>query len=195
MPVLKSPPGDIMVGSKGYLSLVSDVKRDTDNDKGTFNTEGCIQKCPGSHCFHKYCDKFKWVIDRANHYSNMSGIDATGILEKWENDRDYWYMNYYQECNQPKFEGDNIRIFDTVEEFKKSGIEKGFRCPHCNGISINPVTCNSGIKINGKICDWKAYGLFGTLGKGIFVFIKERLEGHTIFYPIAWESNEQEEKQ
>jgi len=29
--------------------------------------------------------------------------------------------------------------------------------------------------------------LFGDLGKGIFVFCKDKVAGETIFMPIAWE--------
>jgi hypothetical protein len=40
---------------------------------------------------------------------------------------------------------------------------------------------------DGKTCDWKVYGLFGHLGKGIFVFVKEKVAGKNIFMPVAWE--------
>lgn len=179
-----------MINSKGYLSLVSSVKHDTDENGGIFNPNGCEEKCQGSNCFHQYCDKFKWIIDRAKYYSEVLEIDAITILDKWETDRNYWYMNYYQESNQPSLEGRNIRIFDTLDDFKKSGIEKGFRCPHCNGISTHPTICNSGLKVKRKVCNWKAFGLFGCLGKGTFVFIKSRIESQTIFTPVAWESKE-----
>ena len=180
-----------MKSSPGYISLVNDVKRDTNEHRGVFNPEGCLEGCPGSKCSHEYCDKFKWIIDRVNHYSKILQIDPSIILDNWEQDRDYWYMNYYQDCNQPTFEGDNVRIFETVDDFNKSGIENGFGCPYCKGISKHPSVCDSGLEVNGKICDWKAFGLFGTLGKGTFVFIKERAEGHTIFTPVAWEHVEE----
>jgi hypothetical protein len=40
----------------------------------------------------------------------------------------------------------------------------------------------------GKTCDWKAYGLFGTLGKGISVFVKKEIRIETIFMPVSWEA-------
>jgi len=41
---------------------------------------------------------------------------------------------------------------------------------------------------NGKPCDWKVYGLFKDLGKGVYIFVKEKMRGETIFKPIAWEN-------
>ena len=67
---------------------------------------------------HKYCDKFKWVIDRAKHYGEKLGIPWEDILDSWESHRDYWYMNYYQECNQPTILSGNVRVFDTVEDLR-----------------------------------------------------------------------------
>ena len=40
-------------------------------------------------------------MDRAKHYSEQSGKSVEHILKVWEENRTYWYMNYYQECNQP----------------------------------------------------------------------------------------------
>lgn len=40
---------------------------------------------------------------------------------------------------------------------------------------------------NCKACGWAVYGLLGDLGKGVFVYVKEKLHGDNIFMPIAWE--------
>jgi hypothetical protein len=173
--------------SPGYQSLKQAVTKDCEEQNGIFHPDGCIEKCPGSNCYHSFCDKFAWVMNRALHYSGFLNIPVEEILDRWEQDRNYWYMNYYQDCSQPLLTGQRIRVFDTVEDFKASGIDKGFRCPACDGISTHPTVCNSGLQINGRTCDWKAYGLFGTLGKGTYVFVKSRVEGHTIFTPVAWE--------
>jgi hypothetical protein len=102
-------------------------------------------------------------------------------------------MNYYQECNQPEIKGEAIKVFDTVEDLIISFEDKGFRCPHCGGISKDAYTCDSGkVMSNGKPCDWKVYGLFGDMGKGVYIFIKEKLRGQTIFMPVAWEQKEAE---
>lgn len=115
--------------SKGYESLKEAVIRDCTerNACGCFNPEGCDKKCgrigeygePGYKCcFHKYCDKFKWVIDRAKHYGEKLGTPWEDILDSWESDRDYWYMNYYQECNQPTMtEAEKlIEIYQQLED-------------------------------------------------------------------------------
>ena len=193
--------------SKGYESLIEAVKADCNNGEGCFDPNGCdhefyryepakgrekiigntVCRCI-SKCTHKYCDKFKWIIDRAKHYEDKLGISWEDILDSWEENRNYWYMNYYQEANQPKIDGDKVRVFDTIEDFRKSVGNKGFRCPSCGGITTNPYECNSGMEMsNGEICDWKIYGFFGGLGKEVFVYIKEKIRGEKIFMPIEWE--------
>lgn len=179
----------------GYEKLRAAVERDCNDEGhcGCFNPNGCNvmhQRKNGKYCPNAYCDKFKWVIDRAKHYSEKLGLNWKDILNSWENQRDYWYMNYYQEAHQPKIEGNNVRVFETVDEMLASIVEMKFRCPACGGISTDPYACNSGLEIKkGKICDWKAYGLFGTLGKGVTVYCKDKLRSETIFMPVAWEED------
>lgn len=122
----------------------------------------------------------------AKHYSITTGIPAEEILNSWEENRTYWYMNYYQDSNQPEIK--NVRVFNTVEEMMQAIGNKEFRCPSWGGITTNPYECNSGKEMSkGKTCDWKVYGLFGDLDKGVYVFIKEKLKGGRIFMPISWE--------
>jgi hypothetical protein len=146
----------------------------------------------------EYQEKFAWVLERANHYAEKTGISAADILDVWERDRNYWnywFLNYYQDCNQPRLDGDRVRIFDTQEELLQSVGKTGFRCPMCKGISKSPYECNSGQEMRkGKVCDWKVYGLFRDLGKGIFIFCKDKMAGNQIFMPIAWESEYPDKK-
>ena len=86
--------------SAGYDKLKAAVDKDCKKDGGTIHPEGCVA-C-GGKCFHKYCDKFKWVIDRAKAYGEATGLNWEDVLDGWETDRNYWYMNYYQDCNQPE---------------------------------------------------------------------------------------------
>lgn len=181
----------------GYEKLKAAIEHDC-NDKGScgcFNPNGCNvpgHRKDGKSCFHSYCDKFKWVIDRAKHYGEKLGLNWEDILDAWEEKRGYWYMNYYQEGNQPEIKGDRVRVFETVEDMLQSIGDKKFRCPMCGGISTNPYECDSGIEMRkGKICDWKVYGLFGDLGKGVFVYCKDKLRGEHIFMPVAWEEEQQ----
>jgi hypothetical protein len=108
--------------NKGIESFKTSVQKDTTEGENCFNENGCdheftrmvpqdnpkllemgiTQSCISvSKCFHKYCDKYKWVMDRAKHYSEKSGKSVDEIIKVWEENRTYWYMNYYQANNQP----------------------------------------------------------------------------------------------
>ena len=99
-------------------------------------------------------------------------------------------MNYYQDCNMPKIEGDNVFVFETVDDFLKSIPSKKFICPCCKGITTNPYECNSEIKKDNKTCDWKVYGLFD-LGH-VTVFVKDTVQFGKIFFPVDWEKGEKQ---
>jgi len=107
---------------KGIESLQTAVKKDAEEGENCFNENGCnhefyrhvpetnerliamgfTQCCKHvSKCSHKYCDKYKWVIERAKYYAQKIGRPYEEIIEIWEEDRSYWYMNYYQDNNQP----------------------------------------------------------------------------------------------
>lgn len=178
---------------KGYEKLKATVIDDCNKGEGCFNHNGCDKE--RTTCFHRYCDKFKWIVNRAKNYGEKLDLNWEDILNSWEEDRSYWYMNYYQEANQPEINSERVRVFETIEELHKSIGDRGFRCPSCGGISKNPYKCNSGLKVRGKTCDWKVYGLFGDLGKGIFVYVKEKLAGEDLFMPISWENQTKQEIQ
>lgn len=114
--------------------------------------------------------------------ARLWGFHWEDILDGWEESRNYWYMNYYQECNQPKITAKNVRVFDTMDAYRKALDGKKFRCPSCGKKSADPYNC--------KACGWAVYGLLGDLGKGVFVYVKEKLHGDNIFMPIAWEEED-----
>jgi len=157
---------------EGYKKLLKCVE---DNEKESPN-------------FHDYREKLQWVIDRVNHYAEKTKLNPCDILNKWEELRTYWYMNYYQDCNQPLLDSDNVKVFETQEQLFESIGKSGFRCPACNGITTSPYVCKAGTIVKGKVCDWKVYGLFGHMGKGVFIFVKGKMKGENIFNPIAWEN-------
>jgi len=187
---------------KGIESLKAAVMIDCASGENCFNEKGCNKvayehlpeenprllalgvktKCVRKiKCFHIYCEKYKWIMERAEHYATVLGRTKEQVIESWEEDRTYWYMNYYQDIKQPMLEG--VKIFDTIEQAKQSMQEKGFRCPKCNGVSKSGYECSC------EGCDWKAYGLFNTLGKGADIYIKEVHKLTHTFMPIAWEQN------
>lgn len=107
---------------KGIESLKNAVINDCEEGENCFNENGCNHEFyrtvpetnPGlismgiktcckhiSKCSQKYCDKYKWVIDRAKYYAEKTGKTYEEIIEIWEENRTYWYMGYYQDCNQP----------------------------------------------------------------------------------------------
>lgn len=139
----------------GYEKLKVAVEHDCNkkNSCCCFNQDGCNRENASigkygeegyKSCFHQYCDKFKWAIDRAKHYAEKLGLNWEDVLSSWEEDRNYWYMNYYQDSNQPEIKDDKVMVFETVGELLQSIGEKKFRCPACGGISTDPYTCNSG---------------------------------------------------
>lgn len=137
--------------------------------------------------WHDYRAKLQWIVDRATHYAEKAGVSAEEILDLWESRRDYWYMNYYQECNQPEIKGDRVKVFDSADHFRESVGNAGFRCPSCKGVTRSPYECDTGIAHNGSVCNWKAYGLLGHLGRGVEVLTLEDLRLHSIFKPVSWE--------
>lgn len=130
---------------------------------------------------HDYESKYQWVIDRAKHYEEKTGIPYEKIIDSWEEDRSYWYMNYYQDANQPELTGKKVFVFDSYADYREAVGDKGFLCPKCDHASKNPYECDS------ESCDWKSYGFLGTMGKGAFVFVKDKMKGSSIFMPVAFD--------
>jgi hypothetical protein len=173
----------------GYISLKMVVlKGIEENNRRSKSIGGYIEKFnPMGGKSGTHSSKFRWIIDRAAHYSYKTGIPISEILNMWEQKRSYSYRNYYQECNQPKLAtNENILVVDKLEDLQHFK-DEGFRCPACGRISMDPYTCNAQDK-GGSKCDWKSYGLFGCLGKGLYVFVKEVIKGEEIFFPICLEN-------
>lgn len=121
--------------------------------------------------YHDHLGKLNWIINRARCYSAITGLAVNDIIDSWEEDRDYWYMNYYQDSNQPILP-DQLYLFQTMQEMRDAlGTE--FECPNCGKTITSPIEC--------PCCEWKSYGLFGTIGKGMYVFCIEKLKGQQIF--------------
>ncbi len=184
---------------KGIESFREAVLKDTRQYNNCFNENGCdheftrmvpetnpsmiafgmTTKCVSvSKCTHKYCDKYKWVIERAKHYAEKTGKTVEEIMEIWETDRSYWYMNYYQESNQPLLNSESVILYEGwIKELKNrfgdDSKKWAFKCPSCGNIQSgydfiehkveNPqdkvyFSC-IGRYVKGIGCDWTLGGL------------------------------------
>ena len=122
-------------------------------------------------------------------YAQAIGKSELEILEAIENFRTYSVVNYYQDANFPLL--DDIKVYQTEDELREIVGKAGFRCPACEGVSSNPYECDAGVERDGVTCNWKAYGLFGTFGKGLrFTIVEKFMEipkVDEIFMPVAME--------
>ncbi len=127
---------------------------------------------PGETGIQRVIQKVKLLSERVPEYAKAMGKTELETLELFAKSRTCNYTNWFQEANFPILS--EVYIFDTIDDFKAKFPSKQYQCPNCNGISTNPQVCNSGKEIKGKeICDWKVFGLFGDLGKGIKVIVKD----------------------
>lgn len=123
-------------------------------------------------------------------YSAVLGISQADLLVAFEKRRSYSAINYYQEANFPDLSG--VVLLESLDEFKRLYPSGKYRCPACDGESSNPYECDTGLPVGkGKeshACDWKAYGLFGTMGKGLRVAFRNGFLEHggieEIFMPV-----------
>ncbi len=184
---------------KGIESFKAAVIRDCQQGDNCFSENGCTKerhaylpednprliemgiktKCVSkTKCFHDYCGKYKWVMDRASHYAEKTGKSVEEIMTIWETDRSYWYMNYYQDSKQPLLDSENIINYDVwIAELKNrfgSDHKKwAFKCPACGNIQTIQDFIDNGIEnpetkvyfscigrfVKNKGCDWTLGGL------------------------------------
>jgi hypothetical protein len=174
---------------KGIESLTASVKKDCEQYSNCFNPNGCDKeryRYENGHCYnnskctHDYCGKYKWTLDRAEQYANFLGCTKEEVLEAWENQRSYWYMNFYQDGNQPELKGEGVKVVkieawlqDLSEKFGKDPKGWKFICPACKSIQCGQDFIDAGIEdfngkvysncigryVKGKGCDWSLGGL------------------------------------
>ena len=128
-------------------------------------------------------------------YAAVLGFSEDEILTKLEEGRNYAAVNYYQAANFPSLKG--VDIYETAEQLRDRLPSGQFVCPYCKGISTHPTTCNSGlIMANDLPCDWKAWGLLRTLGRGYRFIVKDEFLAcpvvHEIFMPLELYEAQQE---
>lgn len=119
------------------------------------------------------------VITLLNHrlpqYAKIMGKTEIETLEIFVKAKNTNFTNWFQNANFPDLS--EVYVFDTVADLKLKFPSGNYQCPCCEGISTDYQECNSARivdKKSNKICDWKVYGFFGDLGKGIKVVIKEK---------------------
>lgn len=125
----------------------------------------------------------KQIIDsRLSNYSEVTGLSESDILLALEKARRINTVNFYQESNLPLIDGEKVKIFDTLQDFKEAFPSGKSLCPSCNRESDDYYECSQ------EDCKWKVYGLFKDMGKGITVVVKSEFLDNpvpiTIFRPV-----------
>lgn len=169
--------------NRGLVRLRESVLRDISQDAACegcgLHEGGCVRRrgtdAP-SHPFHEYCDKYAWVIGRAKLYAERTDQTWEEVLDGWESNRTYWYMNYYQESNQP-VPGELCRAYEDIGECRKALSGRRFECPHCKKMVGDPQECPE--------CGWKSYGLFSS---PYHVYLKKEGVLIPIFRPGNWDA-------
>lgn len=153
--------------------------------------ESARKSWPGKEGERRAAHVIELIEAKAPVYAAAFGIDKSELLALWEEQRSVNAVNHYQESKLPDLT--DVRIYDSREAFMAAVPSGKFRCPACNGESTDPQECNSGLKADGETCNWKSYGFFGTLGKGVNVLIKEwklqRTVPLEIFMPVDFEKD------
>jgi len=86
--------------TSGYCSLKSIYKEKTDEaTKGQRSTRAKKE----------YYKHFMWVISRAKHYADFENTTIDIILNRWEEGRDYCWLNYYQKSRFPKRHSNSLK--------------------------------------------------------------------------------------
>jgi hypothetical protein len=146
----------------------------------------CADSWPGKEGQQRV-NRVQALLDRVlPEYAAALDMTPDAVLAAIESRRDYSAINFYQEANFPKL-GD-VRVFESPNAFKSAFPSGKYVCPSCEGHSTDPYECDTGTVRDGKACNWKSYGLFGTMGKGLRAVVKstflESPRVHEIFMPV-----------
>lgn len=154
---------------KGFDSLVADyeywVQREPDRGK-------------------EWKAALDWALNRAQQYADALGVTRDEVLAAWEQRRDYWLVNYYQESNQPDIVGHNVVTLDEWEKegeqlYGKVRLDWRFRCPACGYVQTGREFKAAGLDPNlayqhcasrhdlggSKTCKWTINGLLRVGGR------------------------------
>lgn len=148
---------------------------------------------PGKIGYERAVQLDSFIRETVTEYATALGMNELDVLAALEGCRTYCAVNYYQQSKFPSLTG--VRIFGSTEELSAAIPSRKFRCPACGGVSTNYQECNSGeLRKDGGTCNWKAYGLFRTMGAGAHIVVKDQFlaDGivHEIFMPLEFEEVE-----
>lgn len=85
--------------------------------------------------------KLDWVLLRAKQYADHCHVTRDDVLSAWEERRDYWWLNFYQDANQPDLSNAGNKVM-TLAEWEEEGkcrfgddqLDWKFKCPACGHI-------------------------------------------------------------
>lgn len=143
---------------------------------------------PGKTGEDRVREKMALIALRVPQYAAVMGKTHLEFLTVYAAARQCNYTNWFNESRLPDLS--EVMIFENTQEFIKRFPSGKSICPACGGESTDFQECNTGKVVDkkGNVCDWKAYGLFRTMGKGIQVILKDKIEGFpspvTLFKPI-----------
>ena len=86
----------------------------------------------------RYCPTYFWVLERASQYAEFSGKSVEDVVMAWERVRDYWYLNFYQDCNQPDLKKAHVEVLsyanwtkELTEKWGENSKQWKFKCVQC----------------------------------------------------------------
>lgn len=157
--------------TKGIGSLTAAYQHDIDNS-------GCRKE--------KLKTKLDWVLLRAQQYADYCHVTRDDVLSAWEERRGYWWINFYQDANQPDLSKSENHVM-TLSEWEAEGkrrfgdeqLDWKFKCPACGHIQsmrefkdarLEPqlayLNCASRHGLGGKAdCKWTIGGLLSLGGQ------------------------------
>lgn len=134
----------------------------------------------GMSVVHREPGRFRllleFIVSRASQYAQKLGKTPVQVIEAWENERNYWWANYYQDANQPDPSGAL-----TLEEWMDKATSLFGEdvnawtavCPKCKrhqtcgqvvalGGTHNDAffNCKGRFDSNDKVCNYTLGGLF-----------------------------------
>ena len=130
----------------------------------------------------------EFINERIPQYAMLYSMTDGEALTLLASKRNVNYTNWFQNANIPDLS--EVIVFETVDDFKNKFPSGKYICCCCGGETTDYQVCNSGKAIDkkGTVCDWKVYGLFGDMGKGIMVLVKDRVNDFpkpiTMFKPV-----------